>query len=658
MSKKSLPILLLSLVVFVGGLLRFYRLNWDDNQHVHPDERHITWVATTIQWPANLNTWAGWQAAFDPARSSFNPFYWPSQDNDYKLESPHNQPRSFAYGHFPLYLLVGAAHALDMFAKTTHVAGEAGLLDYDSLTLIGRAISGLFDIGTIIIAFLLGRRLYGKAAGLLAAAFLAFTPLHIQLAHFYAFDTVMTCFVLAALWQATCYLQEKRLRHLLSAGVCAGLAIGSKFTAIWLLPILAAPIILDLWPALQRRDLQVLKPLVFMLAVAFVAFAITNPFALIDLKTFAQEVADQGTMVRGGTDWPYTRQYHNTLPFIYPLSQMLRFGLGPALSVAGWAGLIWGLWRAWRQTLRLDEMPLLLWAASYFALTGGLYIKFVRYMLPMIPSLAILAAAFLVNLLCRSAIPKVAAGSLIAITLVATMLSGLAFARMYDGEHPWIAASRWVYDNVPAGAFIIGEYWDDHLPLNLEEPTLLREKYRLIELQPYDEPDSPEKLEGILSELAGRDYIIFPTHRLWGTIPRWPERYPLTTLYYRALFGERLGYRLEFFAARYPHLGPVTFMDQPLTDPALPIPPSLRAFRPSPIVIGLGRADESFTVYDHPLTLIFRNVERLTPEQMLERMKQAYPEGLSEYDERCRTKGRLSGNRLSVIIPPCILPLE
>lgn len=610
--------LTLLLILIAGGALRFYHLNWDDNQHIHPDERYITWVATSIRWPDNLNTWEGWQATFDPRRSLLNPFYWPPQPNPSDVESPQGEPRSFAYGHLSLYLLAGTAQAADAIARAISSSNTSDLLDYDSLAIIGRVLSALFDLGVVLVTFLLGRRLYGTWAGLAASALVAFTPLHIQLAHFYATDTLLTFFILAALWQTTCYLQAKRLRHIAAAGACLGLAVGSKFTAIWLAPILAAPIMLELWPDVQRRNFKSLRPLVLMLAIAFIAFALTNPFALIELPTFVQEISAQGAMVRGGADWPYTRQYHNTLPFIYPISQMLRFGLGPAFTLMGWSGLLWGLWRAWRQTLRLDEMLLVLWTASYFALTGGLYVKFIRYMLPIVPPLAILTVALLkMSILPR--LPRLAGSALVAIVLVTTTLSGAAFVHVYDGEHPWLTASRWIYDNVPAGAFIVGEYWDDRLPLELDG-TLSRDQYHLVEVQPYAEPDSPEKLAGLLEALAGSDYVVFPSHRLWGTIPRWPERYPLTTLYYRALFGGQLGYRLEFFAARYPHLGPLTLMDQPLTDPALPIPLPLREFRPSPWVIELGRADESFTVYDHPLTLIFRNVERLTPEQMQQRL--------------------------------------
>lgn len=638
----------LALIVGLGALLRFYRLNWDENQHVHPDERYITWVATSIQWPPGLNTWAGWQAAFDPNQSTFNPFYWPPQAGSEQV--PQGQPRSFAYGHFPLYLLVAIANALAAITR------QPNWLSYDALALVGRAISAIFDLGTVVMTFLIGRRVFGRGVGLLAAALVAFAPLHIQLAHFGAFDTAMVFFMMAALWLTMRYLQTRHLRDGVMAGACAGLAIGSKFTAVWLLALLAMLLTVDAWLVASVRSesvdlrppiqsmLKLLGPLGAMLAAAFVAFAITNPFALIEAHTFLTEVANQAAMARGKLDWEYVRQYHNTWPYLYPIWQMVQFSLGAALGLASWAGFAWALWRAWRQNVKLDELILLAWTVSYFVLTGGLYVKFVRYMLPIIPALAILGAALLASLksgrrqdsagACadqnrknlKSAFTSVYLRSilssvLIALTLAATILSGWAFVHVYDGEHPWITASRWIYAHVSQGAVLAVEHWDDRLPLPMDIDGQARKEseYTSRELQPYDDPDSAEKLDGMLAVLAESDYVVLPTHRLWGTIPRWPQRYPLTTRYYQALFGGQLGYQLEFFAARYPHLGPITFMDQPYTDPALPIPLPLRNYKPSPLVIGLGRADESFTVYDHPLVLIFRNVARLSLDQMRRR---------------------------------------
>ncbi len=88
-------------------------------------------------------------------------------------------------------------------------------------------------------------------------------------------------------------------------------------------------------------------------------------------------------------------------------------------------------------------------------------------------------------------------------------------------------------------------------------------------------PDNTDKLAHYESMLNQGDYIFISSNRQWGTTVRVPERYPLTTLFYRELIGcpaekdilwcyqtakpgmffERLGYRLVEVFQSNPRLG-------------------------------------------------------------------------------------------------------
>ena len=160
----------LALIVVIFGcaaLLRFAGINWDQYQHVHPDERFIVWVADTLSWPGDLAT------ALDPARSTINPFRWPPGDGDLA-----GKPRNYAYGHFPLYLLALVAHAAQAggswFGRTTLAFPSAfqplytvgrHLAEYQYLPLVGRALSAIADLGTLLLVYALGRRIGEQANG-------------------------------------------------------------------------------------------------------------------------------------------------------------------------------------------------------------------------------------------------------------------------------------------------------------------------------------------------------------------------------------------------------------------------------------------------------------------------------------------------------------
>ena len=90
--------LLLGLILVIAAALRLTGIDWDAYNHYNPDERYITWVATTIEAPAD------WSTALEPTASSFNPFYWPEDAESEGIEVLQGEPRSFAYGHLPLYL--------------------------------------------------------------------------------------------------------------------------------------------------------------------------------------------------------------------------------------------------------------------------------------------------------------------------------------------------------------------------------------------------------------------------------------------------------------------------------------------------------------------------------------------------------------------------
>jgi 4-amino-4-deoxy-L-arabinose transferase-like glycosyltransferase len=561
-------------VFLCAWALRLYGLNWDQGHGLHPDERYVTWVAASLGLPDRPG------AALDSDRSPLNPYRWPPDGR-----SAAERTRPFSYGHFPLYLL-----AL--------VAGGDG--DEARLALVGRILSALFDTATVALTFALARRLYGERVGLLAAAFLALTVLHIQLAHFATFDPALTCLVVAALLFAV-------RRNARLAGLCFGLALGTKFGA--------ALLILPLALAFERRSLLA------VVGLALLAFAATNPYALLQPGEFVANLRDQAAMLRGDENYVFTYQYHGAWAYLYPIQQHIKWGMGLPLGLAAWGGLAWALAatlraepqaEAWRRP-RAGRWVVLSWVLLYFGFTGGLHTKFMRYMLPITPLLAVYGAAAL------RAVRGRLGGLLTGGVLLSTFLYALAFTNVYRGEHPWVRLSRWVYANVAPGATLAFERWDHQLPLTLEQNGRVRwpGEFGQQALDSYA-PDTPEKLRRMLEQLAASDYLIIASNRLYGST----AHYPLTRRVYQFLFEGHLGYQLIPLpgVARHPRLGPLALVADPFRAAGLPNPLPQRQQRPAPVTLSPGRADESFTVYDHPLPLLFQNVERLSMAQMGQRL--------------------------------------
>ena len=536
MAKRSLTWVLLMVLLLVAAGLRFYGLNWDGGLGAHPDERYIVGVAEGLRWPDRLN--------------------------------PFAIAPDYTYGHWPLYLLA-LVHAL--------IPGVDALL-------LGRALAALFDVGTVFLTFALGREVSGERVGLLAAAFVALMVAHVQQAHFYTVDVLLAFFVVGALLFAVRLAEGGAARDAWLAGASVGLALSTKIsTALLLIPLGAAC-------ALRADERE--RHFWRCGLAALMAFALTNPFALLALPTFWRNVAKQAAIVRGALDVPYIRQYHGTWSYLYPIVQQMRWGMGWALGLAAFGGLIYAVWMAagpsaMQEPPRRAEWVLLAWVLPTFAFVGALYAKFPRYLLPLAPILAIYAARLLCSLAPLLPCPS-------APLFLCLLLRCLAFASIYRTPHPWQAASAWLYERAEPGATIAVEQWDHPLPLDATG-------YDVRELPVFDE-ETPEKWAAMESVLAQADYVVIASRRGYAALA-----YPRMTRYYRRLFERELGFEPAACFGRHPRLGPLALVDRPAKGLDVSLPTMCRP--KARLVLGLGRLDESFVVYDHPVTLILDRID-------------------------------------------------
>jgi YYY domain-containing protein len=527
-------------ILLLATALRFVNLDWDQGHAFHPDERAI---------------------AFAVERLSFVPL---------RLD-----PEFYAYGSLPFYVVRAATSALRQV--------KLGPVDDFALILLtGRALCALAGVLTVGLLFRVGSRLYGARVGALAALLLAACVLHIQHSHFMTSDVLLTLLVLASLERCLDIVQRGSVAEHAWAGAFVGLALATKVSA--------APLLLPLvLAAFSRvRDGASVSSVARRLAIAGLALLAAGlaaePYAALRFGEFSRQLAEQAAMVRHAGALPYTVQYIGTLPYLYPLEQMVLWGMGPALGLAAvWAliGKLRGLWRAFR----VETMVLLAWVVSYLMITGAFEVKFIRYWLPAYPLLVLWAAEWAVRAADR--------GRRAPIRLIVggTLLWAFAFLSVYRGPHTAVAASRWMYAHAPAGSRVLTQHWDEGFPLPLESDS--PDRYRVVEF-PYYEPDTPEKLQTLGSELAQSDYVVLPTARICGAVTRATARYPMTSAYFARLFAGELGFRLVHSERSPPRLFDLAFPDE--------------------------LADESFSVYDHPKVVVFENVERLAAEDLAARI--------------------------------------
>ena len=110
----------------------------------------------------------------------------------------------------------------------------------------------------------------------------------------------------------------------------------------------------------------------------------------------------------------------------------------------------------------LAGLVILGWCLPYFISTANFYVKFMRYMQPLVPFLMLFAAWGLWSIPQR----RLRQLALTAV-LLPTVAFAMAFVNIYRAPHPWIATSQWIFDEVPAGSTVAVELWDEALPSSL-----------------------------------------------------------------------------------------------------------------------------------------------------------------------------------------------
>ena len=150
---RRLTLALLAVIVGAALFLRLTGLDWDGGALYHPDERSIFLRAD--QMHRTLTDAPGWEAAANrdfPLDEPGIPGLGTLLDAE---RSPLN-PHWFPLGSVIIYALVAARFLLEPFMD------EVRLQD---LASAGRTMAALADVGSLVMLYLLGRRLFGREVG-------------------------------------------------------------------------------------------------------------------------------------------------------------------------------------------------------------------------------------------------------------------------------------------------------------------------------------------------------------------------------------------------------------------------------------------------------------------------------------------------------------
>ncbi len=599
----------LAAILLVAFALRAWNLDWDRGTHLQPDERFWSDVA------ANVNNPDDWDLGviLDPERSPLNP----------RVYKP-----TYVYGTLPLWASEAAAGVLmtDNMQWATSALDGLGinlLNDQPSeappnerrrfdtgynVTIVGRLMSAIVDTFTVAAVYALGRTLGDRTVGLLAAFLQAMTVLHIQYSHFLGSEPWVAFFVtITVLGSVRLAKGLGGWRTRLCTAAALGCAIGSKLSgiAVAAAPIVALAVLVgpDLIAAVsgsaRRRNwrgiFRTVEPWLVMGVVAVVFYRVVQPYdfqAGISLMFNGRFLADVEYLsdINQGGNWPWVHPLVGATPLWHPLKQAFLWGMGPGLGLAAAFGIARAAFR-WKQGERYWAVPLAV-IGAYFVLVSLQFYAIIRYLQPTYPIMTALAAVGLVASWRwasslgpeRVNLRRLVQGTAL-VCVGATAFWALAFVNgVYGQDNARLAAGDWVSEQLPAGASVSVQEWDDPIPWGRAS------SFNFVTLRPFSfGGDSIEQIERLVEGLDQVDYVIESSNKFYDSLPRTPARFPQITTYYERLFDETLGFEL------------------------------IATFRNQPSLFGLGiddsSAEEAFTLYDHPTVHIWQKTDLFSVER-------------------------------------------
>ncbi|WP_420631925.1 DUF2298 domain-containing protein [Candidatus Leptofilum sp.] len=491
-SWESISVLLLLLILVMAGYFRFTGLTWGEGNFLHPDEFFLMDVASRIR-PA--------ESFGEYLRTSESPL------------NPYNVDKGFyVYGNFPMTFTRYFSEWATSFCNNYADLCTQTYNSFYGLQQSGRFLSALVDLFTVFLTFLIGRRLYSWQAGLLAAFFQGTAVMAIQQSHFFTMDNWAAFFVALGVYtavRAAGFGDEKQkwqLQWWILFGLSLGLAVASRINVAPLAIIINISAVAWLvrrghtWRRLRQTshgalDFQrVFLGVLVAATVSLVVFRLAQPYAFADATIARNEVISQTgeepgavsvwlrSIIGFNPQWrsnldeiqqqqspeavfPPALQWTDRDAIVFPFTNMILYGMGITAGLAAWAGLFWALWRIVRARpdWLVHAIPVS-WSLLYFLFMGTRWVKSIRYFLPIYPTLFLLGgwALWVIWQRARQSeqrrnLKQALAAGLVALVMIPSFLWANAFVQIYKEPITRIAASAWMFENIPTGATLIYE---------------------------------------------------------------------------------------------------------------------------------------------------------------------------------------------------------
>ncbi|OGK29502.1 hypothetical protein A3B02_02680 [Candidatus Roizmanbacteria bacterium RIFCSPLOWO2_01_FULL_42_14] len=566
MQKYFGVILILLLILYT----RFIGLNWGLPYPMHPDERNMAEAITQLKCPSS-------PTSFMSVRECMNPHF-------------------YAYGQAPLYTGYALVQGLHYFAGTLGAS-----ISFEEATMSLRVQSALLSMVLVGMMWKTFMLLYpGKPRPVFSAVLmliLTLQPYAIQFAHFGTTETALMLLYMSIIYACLRLIRSLDGKWILLIGAATGVAVGIKTSSLLFTALPVFVLINTVLRQSKKHIRQYAQSVLLLILSAVLFMLITSPHSIINFSDFLQSMKYEIPVGQGALKVFYTRQFEGTIPIIFQFTHIFPYTHGLPVLLLFIAGFLWLPWKD--KQLNILRLSWLI----FFIPTAFLYTKWTRFIAPIMPVMTVFATLIFTQIW-----EKISSLPLRIALLTVVILPGVAYLSIYQHPDVRFEASRVITNTIPSGSHILEEAGNViNIPIPIPDSLQPLPYYNFEAFDLYN-LDSAIKMRALDSSLQEANAVIIPSRRIFADhtcidpdgstsisqlLPfqncgKLLKDYPYINQYYQRLIGPESSYIQTALITSYPRIELfgiklVEFPDE--------------------------RAEETWTVFDHPVVRIYEKVQ-------------------------------------------------
>lgn len=317
---------------------------------------------------------------------------------------------------------------------------------------------------SVLLVYLLGKRLFGTKVGVIAAFFTAVNYRHVLSSTLSLADAPLSTFALLSVLLSTTLLANRSMKNYLLAGIGLGLTLSIKYF-FYTIPAFFLCHLLSVWQVHRKvswriRETLLAPKLLLSLFVALALFLVINPFLIIDWREASSQLTLNFHFYNIGSSSVNPGFYIKSL---FPIYYLFKYGVGEILSVLIVAGFIYSIFRYPKSALLLAS-TILPFLYFFLAVSGA---HFVRNYTAIIPFLMLFPAILLTDFVHRLRIQSSTALLILGLAVFLIGLPSLKNSFILSSSLSKVQNQEllleWIVDNIPNDA-TLAHTWGAPVP--------------------------------------------------------------------------------------------------------------------------------------------------------------------------------------------------